>query len=115
MSDIFRAIVSQAVVDLQSYQKRHPMSEPVVWAIPTLGNEPGSVIVTGPNGRPDDRFYNRPPGYMPRVIRPRDNNASTLNSWGWVPFSAQFGVLYQALYREPILPPVTSTVCGRVA
>jgi hypothetical protein len=102
----YRGIIQKAVADLQAAQRSNPFQEPIVWAIPTYGNEAGGVVVTGPGSTPDNRFYTRGPRYMPRVIRPRDNGASTFNSWNAVPYAAQFGVLYQALRREPILSPL---------
>lgn len=102
-NDVYKAIVTQAVADLQAWQRRHPGQEATVWAVPTWGNVAGQVIVAD---SVDPSFYRRGAYYMPRVIRPCDNRASTFQTWGSTPYSAQFGILYAALYREPILPPV---------
>lgn len=67
-----------------------------VWAIPTQGvDKPGSIKVlydTAPN--PENG----------RIVRPCDNGASTHQTWETVPFSANYGIMWHAMRREPILP-----------
>jgi len=67
-----------------------------VWAIPTQSKDkPGRIAVlydTDPN----------PEGG--RIVRPCDNGASTYTTWESVPLSANYGVLWHAMRREPILP-----------
>lgn len=115
MADIYRDMIQKAVADMQRVQKTTYNGSVTVWAVPTFGNEPGQIVVLPDNEELDARFYNRPPGYMPRVIRPADNGASTFRYWFAVPYSAQFGILYEACRREPILPNVSATRSGEAA
>jgi hypothetical protein len=101
----FLDIVHKAMLDLRAWQERNPGVEPTVWAIPTCGTIAGQVIVAD---RAPDEAYRRGGHYMPRVIRPSDNRAHTARQWNFVPFAEQWNVLYRALYREPILPPVSA-------
>lgn len=115
MSDIYMQMIQKAAADLAAMQKRiQGRCDCVVWAIPTFGSENGQIVILPADVELDTACYKRPPGYMPRVIRPSDNGASTHISWRTVPYDAQFGILYHALRREPILPALPSTV-GRVA
>lgn len=114
MADIYRSMIQKAVSEIQAIQKTGFPGSVTVWAIPTFCDEAGQILVLPDDKDPEPRFYKRPPGYMPRVIRPCDNRASTFRYWSAVPYSAQFGILYEACRREPILPPYPSTV-GQVA
>jgi hypothetical protein len=100
----YSTLVKQAATDLQAALRQCATDSGLtVWAIPTYGNEPGRVIVA--HCLPPE-LYERGARYLPRVIRPSDNRASRYTSWGWVPYSEQFHVLWHALRREPILPIV---------
>ena len=105
--DHFTVMVKQATSDLQAALRRAAGSDEgvVVWAIPTYDKINGQIIVA-PSVPAE--FYDRPAAFMPRVIRPADNRAHRAPSWGWVPYSDQFHVLWQALRHEPILPNVES-------
>lgn len=102
-------MIEKAVAELQAAQRRSGTAEVVVWAIPTYGDEAGQIVITSQTETPDARFYNRPPAYAPRVIRPSDNRASNYTTWGWVPYGCQYHVMYEAMRREPILPPLKAT------
>ena len=67
-----------------------------VWAIPTQGiDKPGSIKV----------LYDTAPSPVGgRIVRPCDNGASTYRTWETVPFSANYGIMWHAMRREPILP-----------
>lgn len=114
MADIYRDMIQKAVSEMQRIQKTSVNENVIVWAIPTFGSESGQILVLPENTDLETRFYNRPPGYMPRVIRPGDNGASTHRYWATVPYGHQFGILWEACRREPILPNLPATV-GKVA
>ena len=114
MADIYRDMIQKAASELAAIQKR-TAGNCVVWAIPTFGNESGQIIVLPEYDDLETRFYNRPPGWMPRVIRPCDGGASAYRYWAAVPYSEQFRTLYEALRREPILPVLSATRSGEAA
>lgn len=103
--DHYTTMVKQAAADLATALRRKGTdSGVVVWAIPTYGREAGRIVVTTRENELPGALFDRPAAYIPKVIRPNDNRAHTATSWGWVPFSVQFDVLWRACRREPILP-----------
>ena len=66
-----------------------------VYAIPTTETENGRIVIA--------ENYDTLPSPV-CVVRPNDNQASTHQSWVSVPYSAMYGILWQALRIQPILP-----------
>ncbi len=94
LMNTYDGMIEAAARDLIEAMKRKPGQTYVV-AIPTTDAEAGRIAVV----KDCDPIPARG-----AIIRPCDNAASGHSRWESVPHPAVYGILWQAMRREPILP-----------
>ena len=95
----YATIVTDASIELeQALRRLVPGQQIHVYAMPTMAERDGNVVVT-------HKALPAPARY----VRPSDNGASTHSRWEMVPYSALYGILWHALRCQPILKKIIET------